>query len=175
MIFYCSTCDLSYYNHRLIIATRPLGKPTSNIIITERSPGKYAIIIKFYDTCGNEFIFLYLAPQSIYSLENKPQICKIWMKYILFACSPQSFSKTSGTRLPDILFLTAIVFSSQQLIHGSRIDGGLLYIYRDKGTFSTSPPASPKAGRFCLASWSPPGVREELTVNQKRLPYSLSA
>lgn len=123
MIFYCSTCDLSYYNHHLIIATRPLGKPTSNIIITERSPGKYAIIIKFYDTCGNEFIFLYLAPQSIYSLENKPQICKIWMKYVLFACSPQSFSKTSGTRLPDILFLTAIVFSSQQLIHGSRIDG----------------------------------------------------
>lgn len=132
MIFYCSTCDLSYYNHRLIIATRPLGKPTSNIIITERSPGKYAIITKFYDTCGNEFIFLYLAPHSIYSLENKPQICKIWMKYILFACSPQSFSETSGTRLPDILFLTTIVFSSQHLHLWLSDWWGLLYIYRDK-------------------------------------------
>lgn len=76
MIFYYSTCDLSYYNHCLIIATCPLGKPTSNVLIAERSPRKYAIITKFYDTCGNEFIFLYLAPHSICSLKNKPQNCK---------------------------------------------------------------------------------------------------
>lgn len=128
MIFYYSTCDLSYYNHRLIIATRPLGKPTSNVIIAERSPGKYAIITKSYDTCGNEFIFLYLAPHSICSLKNKPQNCKIWMKYIQFACSPQSVSKTSGTRLPDILFLTTVVCSSQQLHPWLSGWWGLLYI-----------------------------------------------
>lgn len=72
MIFNYSTCDLSYYNYRLIIATHPLGKPTANIIITERSLGKYAIITKFCDSYENEFFFLYLVSDDISSLKNKP-------------------------------------------------------------------------------------------------------
>lgn len=77
MIFSYFTCDLSYYNYSLIIAIRPLGKLTSNIIVAERSPRKYAILTKFYGTYGNEFIFLYLAPDGICSLKNKPLNCKI--------------------------------------------------------------------------------------------------
>lgn len=72
MIFYYSTCDLSYYNYCLIIATHPFGKPPSNVITAERSPRKYAIITYFYSTYGNKFIFFYLALDSICSLTNKP-------------------------------------------------------------------------------------------------------